>query len=120
MNAGEDRGPVPGLSRVFTPAQAAQALRDIGLENITECALRTRAYRKQIPFHLNGNRIIFTIDDLREIAQGTPRRPRPATDPSSPPATPSSPRPAPRRMTTTTTTTTEPDSWRSKRPRHAS
>jgi hypothetical protein len=64
-----------GLAPVFTPAQAAEVLRSIGLDEITECALRTRAYRKQIPFHLNGHRIIFTVEDLREIAEGRPCRP---------------------------------------------
>src|ERR1700677_903233 len=67
-----------GLTQVFTPAQAAEALRSIGLDAMTACALRTRAYRKQIPFHLNGHRIIFTIEALREIAQGQAIRPQPA------------------------------------------
>lgn len=65
-----------GLMPVFTPKQAAELLRSIGLEGITECALRTRAYRKQIPFHLNGRRVIFTAADLREIAEGQAVRPR--------------------------------------------
>jgi hypothetical protein len=67
-----------GLSQVFTPAQAAEVLRGIGLDAMTACALRTRAYRKQIPFHLNGHRIIFTAEDLREIAEGQAVRPQPA------------------------------------------
>ena len=65
-----------GLARVFTPEQAAGVLREIGLDGITDCALRTRAYRKQIPFHLNGHRIIFTLADLREIAEGQAFRPQ--------------------------------------------
>jgi hypothetical protein len=44
------------LPWVLTPARAAELLRTAGLEDITECALRTRAYRKQIPFHRNGHR----------------------------------------------------------------
>lgn len=64
-----------GLARVFSPAQAAEILRDLGLEDLTECALRTRAYRRQVPFHQNGRKITFTVDDLREIAEGQPHRP---------------------------------------------
>jgi hypothetical protein len=60
-----------GLPRIMTPARGAELLRDAGLEEITECALRTRAYRKQIPFHRNGHRIFFTMEDLCEIARGT-------------------------------------------------
>jgi hypothetical protein len=66
-----------GLARVFSPAQAAEILRDLGLENLTECALRTRAYRRQVPFHQSGRRIIFTVDDIRAIAEGQPHRPEP-------------------------------------------
>ena len=40
---------------------------------MTECALRTRAYRRQVPFHLNGRRIRFTAGDLREIVEGQAR-----------------------------------------------
>jgi hypothetical protein len=119
MSTEDELEPASGLPRVFTPAQAAQVLRDIGLEDITECALRTRAYRKQIPFHLNGHRIIFTIEDLREIAQGTPCPPRPPTDLPDPPSTPAPLTPrrtAPRR----TISTSKSESWRAKRPRHAS
>jgi hypothetical protein len=36
---------------------------------MTETALRSRAYRRQIPFHLNGRKITFTESDLREIAE---------------------------------------------------
>lgn len=66
-----------GLAPVFSPAQAAEILRNLGLEDLTECALRTRAYRRQIPFHQNGRRITFTADDIREIAEGQPHRPEP-------------------------------------------
>ena len=68
-----------GLAPVFSPAQAAEILRSLGLEDMTECALRTRAYRRQVPFHQSGRRIIFTIDDIREIAEGQPHRPEPRT-----------------------------------------
>ncbi len=37
---------------------------------MTEARDRTRAYRKQVPFHLNGRRITFTLSDLKEIAEG--------------------------------------------------
>ena len=94
-----------GLAPVFTPAQAAGVLRSIGLDDITECALRTRAYRKQIPFHLNGHRIIFTTADLREIAEGKPRRPLDGQDDRPCKTVPEQPQ--------------EPDVWRAKRPRHA-
>lgn len=87
-----------GLPRVYAPSEAAEILRGLGLAEITECALRTRAYRKQVPFHLNGRRITFTIDDLREIAEGEARRPQPraqaAVQASRP--TPLSPRRSPR------------------------
>ena len=42
------------LPQVFSPAAAAEVLRDLGLSELTECALRTRAYRRQVPFHMNG------------------------------------------------------------------
>ncbi len=45
-----------GLPQIFAPRQAAEILRGLGLTEMTECALRTRAYRKQVPFHLNGRR----------------------------------------------------------------
>ena len=83
-----------GLPQVFSPAEAADVLRGLGLRDMTECALRTRAYRKQVPFHLNGRRITFTLGDLREIAEGPACRPQPragAPDPGH------LPRPAPRR-----------------------
>ena len=65
-----------GLPQVFSPAGAAKILRDLGLTEMTECALRTRAYRKQVPFHLNGRRITFTLGDLKEIAEGEACRPQ--------------------------------------------
>jgi hypothetical protein len=68
-----------GLAPVYSPAQAAEILRSLGLEDMTECALRTRAYRRQVPFHQNGRKITFTVDDIREIAEGQPHRPEPRT-----------------------------------------
>ena len=65
------------LPRVFTPDDAVHVLRSLGLTGMTECALRTRAYRKQVPFHLNGRRITFTLGDLQEIAEGRACRPQP-------------------------------------------
>ena len=83
--------PALDLPQLFTAAQAAEILRTLGLTEMTECALRTRAYRRQVPFHLNGRRIRFTAGDLREIVEGQARRPTPATgtetlQPSSRPA----------------------------------
>ena len=72
------------LPLLFTPAEAAEILQQLGLPEMTECALRTRAYRRQVPFHLNGRRIRFTSGDLREIAEGQARRPRPADAPPQP------------------------------------
>lgn len=66
-----------GLPPVFELPEAAKILRRLGLTSMTECALRTRAYRKQVPFHRNGNRITFTVDDLKEIAEGQASRPAP-------------------------------------------
>ncbi len=77
-----------GLTPVFSPAQAAAILRDLGLEDLTECALKTRAYRRQVPFHRNGRRITFTIDDIREIAEGQPHRPAPRAQADRPVLTP--------------------------------
>jgi len=65
-----------GLPQVFSPAEAAAVLRDAGLMEMTECALRTRAYRKQVPFHRNGRRIVFTLSDLRDIVVGEPCLPQ--------------------------------------------
>ena len=80
--------PALELPQLFTPAQAAEILRSLGLTEMTECALRTRAYRRQVPFHLNGRRIRFTAGDLREILEGQPHRPKPAdTSQALPPRT---------------------------------
>lgn len=108
--------PALDLPRLFTPAQAAEILRDLGLTEMTECALRTRAYRRQVPFHLNGRRILFTATDLREIVEGQAHRPRPTDEthallPASgrvprPPSSPHHERP--------------PQTWRARRPRDAS
>lgn len=84
-----------GLARVFSPAQAAEILRSLGLEDLTECALKTRAYRRQVPFHQNGRRIIFTVEDIREIAEGQPHRPEPQAQADR--ATPAATRPSRRR-----------------------
>jgi len=105
-----------GLAQIFTPAQAAEALRSIGLDAMTACALRTRAYRKQIPFHLNGHRITFTIEDLREIAEGQAIRPQPA-EPDIQTADTTPPRAA-RRARTRVPNQLPADAWRAKRPRH--
>lgn len=87
-----------GLPQVFSPADAAGVLRGLGLRDITECALRTRAYRKQVPFHRNGRRIVFTVDDLREIAEGEAHRPpvrvRAASHAGAPPSASHRPLPA--------------------------
>lgn len=107
-----------GLTRVFTPAQATEILRNIGLDEMTECALQTRAYRKQIPFHLNGHRIIFTIDDLREIAEGKPFRPAPRADTTEESAASLVPRPARRRPRRDQQAAPD-DAWRARRPRNA-
>ena len=102
-----------GLVQVFSPAQAAEVLRSIGLDDITECALRTRAYRKQIPFHLNGHRITFAVADLQEIAQGIPCRP--AVVEAGQPREAIGTEPAKRKGASA-----EPDdAWRARRPRHA-
>jgi hypothetical protein len=69
--------PLDDLPPVFEPPRAAEILRGLGLTGMTECALRTRAYRRQVPFHRNGHRITFTLDDLKEIAQGQASRPEP-------------------------------------------
>ena len=69
--------PPDDLPSVFEPPRAAEILRGLGLTSMTECALRARAYRRQVPFHRNGNRITFTLDDLKEIAQGQASRPEP-------------------------------------------
>lgn len=104
------------LPQLFAPAQAAEILRRLGLTEITECALRTRAYRRQVPFHLNGRRIRFTASDLREIVEGHARRPKPIDVTASP--TPGSRR-TPRRSSARTTDH-PPQTWRARRPRDSS
>lgn len=106
-----------GLAQVFTPAQAAEVLRSTGLDAMTACALRTRAYRKQVPFHLNGHRIIFTIEDLREIAEGQAIRPQPAEHEADAAGTTTPPRTV-RRARTRVPSQLPADAWRAKRPRH--
>lgn len=91
-----------GLPQLFSPTLAAEILRSLGLTEITECALRTRAYRRQIPFHLNGRQIRFTIGDLREIAEGQARRPNPSGPPHPAPATTARKAHTPRRSYTRT------------------
>ena len=66
------------LPQLFSAAEAAEILRRLGLAEMTECGLRTRAYRRQVPFHMNGRRIRFTASDLREIIESQARRPQPA------------------------------------------
>lgn len=105
----------PGLPQIFTPTAAAELLRAHGLTSITECALRTRAYRKQVPFHLNGRRIVFTLADLAEIAEGQARQPQPREAP-----TPRAAMPRPQRRRPTGHCTEPPDSWRARRPSHPS
>lgn len=108
----------PGLElpQLFSPAQAAEILRDLGLAEMTECALRTRAYRRQVPFHLNGRRIRFTASDLREILEGEARRPKPADTPQarSLRSQPASRRPSPRKTERPSPT------WRARSPRDTS
>jgi hypothetical protein len=105
-----------GLPQLFTPAEAAEILRSLGLSEMTECALRTRAYRRQVPFHLNGRRIRFTIADLREIVEGQAQRPRPP-DPETadPPAQALRPAPRTRRPPVRAAITAQ-DAWRARRP----
>lgn len=88
------------IAPVFSPAQAVDLLRSLGLEDLTECALLTRAYRRQVPFHRNGRKIIFTVGDLREIAEGEPQRPEPRTRASAPEPAPVVPRTRRRSVTT--------------------
>jgi hypothetical protein len=108
--------PALGLPQLFTPAQAAEILRNLGLVEMTECALRTRAYRRQVPFHLNGRRIRFTTSDLREILEGQAHRPNPAETPQA--LSPRS-RPASRRSSTHRTER-PPQAWRARSPRDTS
>jgi hypothetical protein len=105
-----------GLPLIVTPARAAEILRGAGLEEITECALRTRAYRKQIPCHINGRRIIFTLDDLREIAQGQARRPEEHTEAAAP-ATAGLPKPRRHRPAARPASTADATPWRARQVR---
>ena len=73
-----------GLPQIFSPAEAALILRAHGLAEITECALRARAYRRRVPCHVNGRRITFTLSDLHDIAEGQPRTPQPPAGPVAP------------------------------------
>ena len=97
------------LPRLFTPAEAAEILRHLGLPEMTECALRTRAYRRQVPFHLNGRRVRFTSSDLREIVEGQARQPKDAV-PS--PQT----REQAHRRSLTRSADRPPQTWRARRP----
>jgi hypothetical protein len=99
------------LPQLFTPAEAAEILRQLGLPEMTECALRTRAYRRQVPFHLNGRRVRFTSSDLREIVEGQARRPKAADAAPSP----QSRKQAPRRSLTHSADH-PPQAWRARRP----
>ena len=65
------------LPRLFSPAEATEILRRLGLTEMTECELHTSAYRRQIPFHLDRRRIRFTTSDLREIVERHKQRPKP-------------------------------------------
>lgn len=102
-----------GLPHVFSPGEAARLLRAAGLTELTECALRTRAYRKQVPFHLNGRRIVFTLSDLREIAEGEALRPQSPVTAAMPGPTP---QPVPRRRSLMRRTAATSDPWRARRP----
>jgi hypothetical protein len=107
------------LPRLFSPVQAAEILRGLGLAEMTECALRTRAYRRQIPFHRNGRRFQFTASDLREIAEGQAQHPK-STGVPRPPAhavarTAPALTTAPRRSTARTADR-PPVAWRARRP----
>jgi hypothetical protein len=128
MNTEEEPPPTDvsvELPRVLTPARAAEILRTAGLEEITECALRTPAYRKQIPFHRNGHRIFFTMEDLCEIARGTAYHPRTAGSASRSAAQPapvehpvSAHQPAPaRRRRASLANDHERERWRARSPR---
>jgi hypothetical protein len=103
-----------GLPQVFSPAGATKVLRDLGLTEMTECALRTRAYRKQVPFHLNGRRIIFTLSDLKEIAEGEACRPQPRNERT---ASRTSSRPGQQHRTVHRSGEPSASAWRAHRPR---
>lgn len=103
--------PLTVLRPVFAPDQAAEILRHLGLVEMTACALRTRAYRRQIPFHRNGNRITFTLTDLQEIAEGEPQRPEPHKQRRpKPPTVPPQRRPRKRPVESS-----DPEVWRARR-----
>ena len=108
--------PVLNLPQLFTPAQAAEILRSLGLTEMTECALRTRAYRRQVPFHLNGRRIRFTATDLHEILEGQAQRPRSA---GASQAFVSASRPSTRRFAARRSEP-PPQTWRARSPRDTS
>lgn len=101
-----------GLPRIFSPADAVHVLRSLGLTGMTECALRTRAYRKQVPFHLNGRRITFTLGDLQEIAEGKACRPQSRTPPVKPGTIPQS---APHRRPPIRGSEVRSGTWRARR-----
>lgn len=103
------------LPRLFTPAQAAEILRGLGMSEMTECALRTRAYRRQVPYHLNGRRIQFTGSDLREIVEAQPRRPEENSTTGDMPQRASAARHGSRARTSTFANET----WRARPPRTA-
>ena len=105
------------LAPIFTPMRAAEILRSLGLDDMTVCALKTRAYRRQIPFHLNGHRIIFTLGDLREIAEGQARRPE---EPSGSRASAAIVPPRPRRQHAVARSASPADAslWRARQVRH--
>lgn len=115
MGEGPIEAPVSvlGLPRIFSPAEAALILRTLGLAEITECALRARAYRRRVPCHVNGRRITFTLDDLHEIAEGQPRRPPSPAEPVAPALTA---RPIMRRDTSPAPSS--PTHWRARGSRH--
>ena len=102
------------LPQIFLPVEAAEVLRSLGLAEMTECALRTRAYRKQVPFHLNGRRIVFTLGDLKEIVEGDERRPQ-RRDGAVTPRAPS--RPAPHRRQLPRRGAASAELWRARGPR---
>lgn len=104
------------LPQLFTPAQAAEILRYFGLTEITESALRTRAYRRQIPFHLNGRRIRFTATDLREIIEGQARRPLPSTNPQATTPSQTPPRRHAARRSSARAATATGEAWRAREP----
>jgi hypothetical protein len=102
------------LPQIFLPMDAAEVLRSLGLAEMTECALRTRAYRKQVPFHLNGRRIVFTLGDLREIVEGDGHRPQRRDRAVTPPAAPP---PVIRRRQLSRRGVTPAEPWRARSPR---